>query len=156
MPRISRIVKKFLDSGAKFHSGSGLYVWSNGDINADKIYQSGKYPQVIDWDGRKWMVHRLIAECFIPNPDNKPVVNHIDGDKYNYKIENLEWATHKENVCHARRTGLNKGPANFKPDQILRIRELNANLYDLAAEYKVPYHVVHNAHFLKTYKNKFK
>lgn len=46
-------------------------------------------------------VARLIAETFIPNPNNLPQINHKNGDKNNDTIENLEWCTGKENVCHA-------------------------------------------------------
>lgn len=51
-------------------------------------------------------IHRLLGLAFIPNPENKPVINHIDGDKTNFNLVNLEWATVKENTQHAIKLGL--------------------------------------------------
>lgn len=53
-------------------------------------------------------IHRLIAIAFIPNEGKKNQINHIDGNKGNFNIDNLEWCTAKENLEHARRTGLHK------------------------------------------------
>ena len=57
-----------------------------------------------------FMVHRLVALAFVDNPDGKPEVNHIDGDRENNHASNLEWCTRLENVHHAMRTGLKPKP----------------------------------------------
>ena len=57
-------------------------------------------------------VHHLVAETFIPNPDNLPTINHIDGNKHNHRVENLEWASYSENNIHALSTGLRRPRGN--------------------------------------------
>lgn len=53
-------------------------------------------------------IHRLVAKAFVPNPNNYPEVNHIDGNTFNNNADNLEWVTSSQNVTHAVRTGLSR------------------------------------------------
>ena len=69
-------------------------------------------------------IHRLVAEAFIPNPENKPEVNHLNGDGFNNCVNNLEWIDHKDNLIHAYKV-LNKKVAIGEPfaKQIIRIED---------------------------------
>lgn len=61
---------------------------------------------IIDGKRPSTSIHRIIAQTFIPNPEQKPYVNHKDGDTLNNAVTNLEWCTSQENAIHARKTGL--------------------------------------------------
>jgi len=79
--------------------------------------------------GKKKYIHRLVAELFIPNPENKPQINHIDGCKLNNHFENLEYLTDKENLDHAVKLGLiksgeNNYQAKLTAEQVREIRKL--------------------------------
>jgi hypothetical protein len=74
------------------------------------------------------VIHRSVAECYIPNPDNLPQVNHIDGDKLNNHISNLEWTTNQKNRDHAVQNELHAkgemmGNSKFTEEDIKFIRE---------------------------------
>ena len=82
------------------------------------------------------LIHRLVAEAFIPNPDNLPQINHIDGNKKNNSVENLEWCDSKHNINHAWSNGLHRIPNGtnnprhkLTEDQINYIRK-NCVRYD--------------------------
>lgn len=92
-------------------------------------------------------IHRLVANAFIDNIYNKPQVNHIDGNKLNNKVENLEWVTKSENAIHAYKTGLVVRPQGelnrrsiLRESQVIEIKDKiskGGKVSDLCVEYNV-------------------
>lgn len=77
----------------------------NGRIKKLGNHSAG-YKCITIGKSQTFLVHRLVARAFHANPDNKPFVNHKDGNKANNQLENLEWSTRQENETHAYSTGL--------------------------------------------------
>ena len=105
------------------------------------------------------LVHRLVAIEFIPNPDNLPQVNHLDGNKSNNHVGNLEWTTGKKNVEHSVATGLIKRGdqrpnAKFSDDKVKEIRAERSKgrtYYCLADEFGASYQTMHKICTNQTY-----
>ena len=81
------------------------------------------YKFVYLWKDNKqhrYYVHRLVDETFIPNPDNLPEINHIDNNKNNNHVNNLEWCSYGQNIKHAYKTGLKVATSNHLKRKILQ------------------------------------
>lgn len=102
---------KFVDKKGKLKTKGYYYISNNGDFYSTftkkliKPQKDKKGYLYVEIGRKKYKLHRLVAEYFIPNPDNKPQVNHIDCDKTNNNVSNLEWVTNRENYEWALKKG---------------------------------------------------
>ena len=136
-----------------------MEIWKK--IDKEGMYEVSNHGNVRSWKNNRWgrldspkilrsttnnkgylyiymgrrnyaLVSRLVAKAFIPNPDNKPEVNHIDKNPLNNHVSNIEWSTRSENMIHAHKgedyqLGSNHNRTNFEDTDILDIR----NAYNL-------------------------
>lgn len=116
---------------------SGLYVSKDGEIFIDiktKKYPNGKrtygYPNgdgywFVCHDNKKFRIHRLVAETYIDNPNNLPIVNHKDEDTSNNNVNNLEWCTHSYNINYGTAQQRRKEKLCGRPVYIKPINQLD-------------------------------
>lgn len=128
----------------RVHPATGVIIYQDGTCSVKTVRRSYGYIQyyrpIIGKMGvitgyKYFLLHRHVAEMFVPNPDNKPIVNHIDGNKGNANYSNLEWVTHQENCLHAHRLGLNKRKLTEK--DVKEIRKSKAPAHLLCFNYNV-------------------
>ena len=138
----------------KIIKGTNYSVSNYGNVKNDKknkllsLRDLRGYKRVCIFYGGKpkdKRVHRLVAEAFIDNPENKPEVNHKNGIRNDNRVCNLEWNTPEENSTHKKNTlnqgntfkGINNGNNKLSEDDITAIRISNKNKNELSKQYKV-------------------
>jgi hypothetical protein len=89
---------------------------SNKKVKKSHLRKSGYVAIQLCFDNKRksFYLHRILAKCFIINPENKKYVNHINGIKSDNSVENLEWCTHSENMLHAFKNNLSKPHSKLK------------------------------------------
>lgn len=142
----------------KVKRGNQLLTLKGGILQGSDDYNDG-YMRValIDDSGTRSdiSIHRIVAENFLSHDDFKDQVNHIDGNKKNNCVSNLEWVSNLENIQHARRTGLYANAVRNSPASI-PVEDNRGNKFESIAEAARFYHVSDESLRLYIHKNSFK
>ena len=133
-------------------------VFQNG---VEKTQTNNMGYKMVSFNRKFVYVHRLVAIEYIPNPDNKPMVNHKDGNRSNNHVDNLEWVTASENTKHGYevlgRKPVSNTPRKLSDEQVNEIRKKyiprKYSMYKLANEYGVSQETINRILNNKTYKD---
>lgn len=140
-------------------------ITEEGRILKASIGKRGYWYVALFKDGKNHTktVHRLMANAFMPNPDNLPNINHISGIRSDNRLENFEWCTQKQNMHHAFRTGLvnNTGEMNgmslLTEGDVVQIKHTLKNGYfnlqDIADEYNISLTAIYDIKAGRTWKH---
>ena len=132
----------------RLQRGRTITAKNTGDYLGVSLFYEGK--------GTRFYLHRLVAEAFLPNPENKPCVNHLNFNHHDNRATNLEWATHKENSEHSGKhgrlgcknpiKGSNHPSARFTEAEIRELRlswQPGDSISELAQDYGVSYRALY-------------
>ena len=133
---------RYVGKNVKLYKNGRVFVASRNKIKERKPRYNDKYFAIgvrYEEGAKPQYIHRLVAKEFVPNPESKSTVNHIDGDKTNNSYENLEWLTHHENLLHAAEIGLTTiGNRNWRKMNNLQLDEdeIKTGIAKRVAKYK--------------------
>ena len=111
-------------------------VYSKGGEEKAQFVDDCGYKRVALWKNNKYkfhLVHRLVAKALIPNPENKPCVNHKDGNKQNNHVDNLEWITRSDNIKHSY---IHRDPKTYKGSGNKNAKLTEEQVKNIRKEYK--------------------
>lgn len=133
---------RYVGKNVKLYKNGRVFVASRNKIIEKRPRYNDRYFAIgvrYEEGTKSRFIHRLVAKEFVPNPENKSTVNHIDGDKTNNNYENLEWLTHHENLLHAAAIGLTTiGNRNWRKMNNLQLDEdeIKTRIAERVAKYK--------------------